>query len=275
MSWLDLHRQAVERLGDVHAARWFVEEASGAEWPAVLDEPVPARAGAAFGALVSRRQSGEPVQYVLGHWAFRRLDLMVDPRVLIPRPETEVVVEVALAELARQGGRAPVVVDLGTGSGAIALSVLDEHAGARVWASDVSRDALAVASANLSGLGTTAAGRARLVQGSWWEALPAELAGRVDLAVANPPYVSEAEAAELPAEVSEWEPRQALVPGPSGLEALEAIVSGAAHWLGPGAVLVAEIAPHQAGAALGLAGRAGLAEAAARTDLAGRDRALV
>ena len=101
---------------------------------------------------------------------------MVDRRVLIPRPETEVVVEVALGELARLAGH-PLVVDLGTGSGAIALSIATECAGAEVWATDLSEDALAVASANLAGLGTKAAGKARLVQGSWWHALPAGAQG--------------------------------------------------------------------------------------------------
>jgi release factor glutamine methyltransferase len=274
VTWRQLYLEALERLSDRHAARWFVEEASGGTWPAVLDDPVPTRGERALRSLVERREVGEPVQYVLGHWAFRRLDLMVDRRVLIPRPETEVVVEVALSELARLAGPA-LVVDLGTGSGAIALSIATEWAGAEVWATDLSEDALAVASANLAGLGAKAAGRARLVQGSWWQALPAGLKGALDLAVTNPPYVAERELASLPPEVAGWEPVQALVAGPSGLEALSAIIAEAPVWLAPRSAFVAEIAPHQDRAAVELAYSAGFAEAFVKPDLAGRPRVLV
>jgi release factor glutamine methyltransferase len=274
VTWRLLYLEALERLSDRQAAQWFVEEASGGAWPAVLDEPALARAEGVFRKMLDRRQEGEPVQYVLGHWAFRHLDLMVDRRVLIPRPETEVVVEVALRELARLAGP-PLVVDLGTGSGAIALSIATECAGAEVWATDLSEDALAVASANLAGLGTKAAGRARLVHGSWWHALPAGLKGTLDLAVTNPPYVAENELASLPGEVSGWEPLQALIAGPSGLEALKAITAEAPAWLGARSAFVAEIAPHQDRAAVHLAYSAGFEEAFVKPDLTGRPRVLV
>lgn len=279
-TWRALYEQAVERLGDRKAVQWFVEDASGSAWPAALDEPVPASAGQAFFSMLGRRLAGEPMQYVLGHWAFRKLDLMVDRRVLIPRPETEVVVEVALAELAlmdaeRVDGARPTVVDLGTGSGAIALSIATERRDVEAWATDISPGALAVASANLAGLGAQAAGRVRLAQGSWWRALPAQLKGSICLAVANPPYVAEDEVGDLPEEVSVWEPRQALVAGPSGLESLEVIVSEAPAWLTERSSLVAEIAPHQAGVAKDLALQAGFGEVFVHNDLAGRERVLV
>jgi release factor glutamine methyltransferase len=270
-----LYRQAVERLDDRQVARWFVEEASGGTWPAVLDEDVPRGAGQAFVSLVERREAGEPVQYVLGHWSFRRLDLMVDRRVLIPRPETEVVVDFALAELATLGVPVPVVVDLGTGSGAIAWSILSEHRTAQVWATDASEDALAVASANLAGLGTNGAGRAHVVHGDWWQALPRALHGTVDLVVTNPPYVAEAELAELAPEVAQWEPREALVPGATGLESLQALVAPALGWLNQRSVLVAEIAPHQAVPATEMVLEAGFVQVDVRPDLAGRDRVLI
>jgi release factor glutamine methyltransferase len=273
--WRDLYSEAAGQLADPLAARWFVEEASGATWPSVLGERPSARAAQAFSAMVGRRLAGEPVQYVLGHWAFRKVDLMVDRRALIPRPETEVVVEVALEELARLEVTEPVVVDLGTGSGAIAASLLWEHPRVNVWATDVSLDALQVASANLSGLGVRGAGRTTLCQGSWWEALPASLAGRVDLVVANPPYIAEGERASLPAEVVDWEPHEALFAGPSGLEAVEAILASAADWLAPTSALVCEIAPHQAGPACLLAERSGFSYVSVRQDLAGRERVLV
>ncbi len=275
VQWRDLYSEAVQRLGDERAARWFVEDSSGGAWPAVLDEAVPVRAGNFFLSLVERREAGEPVQYVLGHWAFRRLDLMVDKRVLIPRPETEVVVEVALQELARLEVEAPVVVDLGTGSGAIALSIASERNRVMAWATDISSDALAVASANLAGLGTQTVGRVQLAQGSWWGALPEQLKGSVTLAVANPPYVAAQELADLPVEVSAWEPLEALVAGPTGLEALEAVIGEALGWLAGRSAIVAEIAPHQAGDAMALARQAGLGDVLVRPDLTGRPRVLV
>lgn len=273
--WRELYDEAVQRLGDARTARWFVEDSSGSAWPAVLDEVVTARAGHYFLSMVQRREKGEPVQYVLGHWAFRKLDLMVDRRVLIPRPETEAVVEVALQELARLEVEAPVVVDLGTGSGAIALSIASERSDVVAWATDVSEGALAVASANLAGLGTQAVGRVHLARGSWWEALPEGLRGSVAVAVANPPYIAESEMAELPLEVSAWEPAQALVAGPSGLEPLEVILAGAPGWLAERSALVAEIAPHQAEEASAMAREAGFSDVLVRPDLAGRSRALV
>ena len=275
--WSSLLRSAERRLGDPVAARWLVEEAAGGQLGQVLGEPATLRAEELLWSMVERRLAGEPVQYVVGHWGFRSLDLLVDRRVLIPRPETEVVVEVALGELDKQAVRGPeaLAVDLGTGSGAIALSIAVERPGVEVWATDVSAGALAVASANLAGLGARAAGRARLAQGDWWAALPSELQGRVALVVANPPYVAVDEVASLPREVAAWEPMEALVAGESGLEALSRVLEGATEWLAASGVLVAEIAPHQAEAAAALATQAGLVDVSVRPDLAGRARALV
>lgn len=222
--------------------------------------------------MVERRAAGEPLQYVLAAWGFRTLDLFVDRRVLIPRPETETVVEVALAALSRLGGKAPVAVDLGTGSGAIALSLAAEAPAVTVWATDASPDALDVARANLAGLPGRAARRVTMVQGNWYEALPDDLAGRVDLIVSNPPYVATGD--ELPPEVADWEPPCALFAGPDGLAALRQVIAGAPEWLGRPGALVAEIAPHQAQAVGALARAAGACEVEVRPDLAGRPRAL-
>jgi release factor glutamine methyltransferase len=224
--------------------------------------------------MVERRESGEPLQYAVGRWGFRHLDLLVDHRVLIPRPETETVVGVALDEL-KSLGPAPTVVDLGTGSGAIALSVAREVPDAHVWATDVSADALAVARANLAGLGGRAAPRVRLVEGSWFRALPPLLRGHVHVIVSNPPYVSEAEVADLPPEVARWEPMSALIAGPTGLEQIEQIVAEAPAWLTRPGALVVEIAPHQVDAAEALARDAGFVDVDVRPDLVGRPRALV
>ena len=257
-------------------ARRLVERASGldgADLVMGLDRVATQRGVAHLDAMLQRRIRGEPLQYVVGRWGFRSLDLLIDGRALIPRPETEQVTELALAELRRLAGTPPVVVaDLGTGSGAIALSVAKEVVTAEVWASDISADALALARANLAGLGRPAA-RVRLVEGDWFAALPAELAGRFDLVVSNPPYVAESD--ELPPEVAHWEPKGALVAGPTGREHLERIVSEATAWLSPTGSLVLELAPTQAPAVVAAAGGAGFTDIEVHPDLAGRPRVLV
>jgi release factor glutamine methyltransferase len=268
-------------------ARWLLEEVSGldaAELLAEADRSAPARAERRLDELVTRRRAGAPLQYVLGSWSFRGIDLMVDPRVLIPRPETETTAELAIEEAGRAGkqrGRADpwgggvtayAVADLGTGSGALALALAAELPDAEVWATDASADALEVARANVAGAGTTGV-RVRLAHGSWYDALPERLRGALALVVSNPPYVAGDET--LPPEVADHEPLAALVSGPTGLEAIEILVGEAPGWLAPDGVLVCELAPHQAGAALELARGAGFAEMHVRSDLAGRDRVLV
>jgi release factor glutamine methyltransferase len=275
--WRTLFGDAAARLGSKVDARWIIEQAASGTWPFLLDDPVSERAQGYFEQMVARRAAGEPLQYVLGRWGFRGLDLVVDRRVLIPRPETEQVVSVALAELSFLGSVAPVVVDLGTGSGAIALSLAAEArpTPAALWATDASADALAIARANLVGLGGTRAARVRLVEGSWWEALPVELMGQVTLVVSNPPYVTTAEMSSLPPVVADWEPEMALHGGPSGLAAIEMIVAGAPQWLSRPGALVVELAPHQAGAVEAMAHEAGFDSTRVEKDLAGRERALV
>jgi len=275
LTWRHLYALATERLGSDIEARRIVERASGREgpdWLLILDEPAPARAVPFFDDMVERRVAGEPLQYVLRRWGFRTLDLLVDRRVLIPRPETEVVVEVAIREVRRIGSPQPLVVDLGTGSGAIALSIAAEVPTAHVWATDASEDALAVARANLAGIGAAAV-RVRTASGRWFEALPLALRGQFDLVVSNPPYIADGEV--LPAEVVDWEPRSALVAGPAGTEAVAEVLNGAASWLAPGGAVVIEIAPHQADEARRLAQLAGFPDADVRPDLNGRARVLV
>ncbi len=271
-------------LGARHEARFIVDEAIASSGPAgTLDDG----AVAAARRMAARRVAGEPLQYVFGHWAFRTLDLRVDPSVLIPRPETEQVVEVALGEArARRTDRSPgpVVVDAGTGSGAIALSLAAElgPGGAEVWATDTSAAALRVAAANLEALERGRSGslaRVRLLEGSWLEPLPERLRGAVDLVVSNPPYVSEEEWEHLDAQVRA-EPRGALVArsgseGTPGLADVEEVLVQSLAWLGPRGAVVVELAPYQAGAAVRLAESLGYDEAAVRPDLSGRGRAVV
>ena len=192
-------------------------------------------------AMVDRRRAGEPLQYLTGHQAFRRLDLLVGPGVLVPRPETEMVVEHALERIA--GLDSPVVVDVGTGSGAIALSVATERPDARVWATEVSPAAAAWARRNLERVG---APNVSVVEGDLLAALPQELRGGVDLVVANPPYLSEAELRLTAPDVRGHEPVVALVSGPTGLEVPARVVEEAWPWLRPGGWLVMETWPGQA-----------------------------
>ena len=282
ISWRELLAEATARFGRAglpHGAadaRRVVEEAAGvspADLLLVLDELVTERAMARYDDMVLRREAGEPLQYVLGSWSFRTLDLMVDRRVLIPRPETEQVVEVALGELDLLGGRLrpTTVVDLGTGSGAIGLSIAAERVRTTVWLTDVAEDALAVARANITGLGRAGA-RVRAVAGSWFAALPDDLHHSVELLVTNPPYV--ATTAELPAEVRDWEPAGALWSGKDGLDDLRVLLAGAGEWLVDDGVFVSELSPEQADAALELAARS-FHETRVDADLTGRDRTLV
>ena len=262
-------------------ARRIVERASGhdaTELRFALDRPVTRREITHFDRMLERRAAGEPLQYVLGSWAFRRLDLFLDRRVLIPRPETEVVAEIALAELDRAvAGRAttgdtPRALDLGTGSGAIALSIAVERPTAEVWGTDRSADALDIARANLVGIGHHAC-RVQLARGDWFDALPPELLGTFDLVVSNPPYVAADEL--LPPVVRDWEPEAALVSGPTGLEAYEVIVPAARRWLRPGAALVLEIGATQAAPVCALADAHGYSYRSVHRDLVGRDRVAV
>jgi release factor glutamine methyltransferase len=262
-------------------ARWLIEEVSGYRAGDLRDhlgDPASRLGVNRLQSMLERRASGVPLQYVLGAWAFRQLELMVDERVLIPRPETEVVVDVALAELDSRrkqfGARQLAAVDLGTGSGAIALSLAFERPWVDVTATDVSSDALAVASANLAGIGRPAT-RVALREGAWFDALPRGLEGELDLVVSNPPYIAEPEIADLPAEIREFEPIDALVAGPTGTEALEHLIETAITWLAPGGSLVLELAPHQAEAMRARALEAGYSSAEVRRDHAQRDRALV
>ena len=272
VTWRDVIDEAAEvhvRIDVLRVAAHAVGLTMG-ELSAQLDEPVTQRGMAVFDGMLKRLGVGEPLQYVLGSWGFRQLDLMVDKRVLIPRPETEEVVEEAL-RLAGAMPRPLTCVDLGTGSGAIALSLALELKGdVTVWGCDYSNDALAVARANLTASGTFVAPKVRLVQGSWWDALPNEIQGTVGLCVANPPYVSTQEA--LPANVVDWEPGAALFAGVDGLDDYRSILSDAATWLMPGGVIVLEIGSSLAEIVDELCTEAGLASVHVLQDLSGLDR---
>lgn len=213
-------------------------------------------------ALLGRRGRREPLAYITGTRAFRRLDLQVGPGVLVPRPETEVLVEWALEVAPAEGA----VLDWGTGSGAIALSLADEGPGLTVTAIDRSEDALTVAQANGVRLGLTV----EWVRSDGFGALAGR---RFDVIVANPPYLSEADLSEAPPELS-FEPRGALVAGPSGLEDLTAICRAAPAHLNAGGHLLVELGEGQAEAIEAQMTAAGLVDVTTRHDLAGIARAV-
>ncbi len=283
ITWREVAAETEARLSVVaespaNETRWIIERAAGfdgAEYILGLDENVTERGMHFHDLMVERRIAGEPLQYVLGRWGFRTLDLFVDRRVLIPRPETEMVAGLAIDALnaMRSGGiDRPVAVDLGTGSGAIGLSIAVEVERAEVWITDISADALVVARSNLTGIGR-AATRVQTAEGSWFEALPQELAGTVDVIVSNPPYVALSD--EVEDIVREWEPQSALFAGEDGLDDIRILLEDAPSWLRSGGVLILEMDPLQIETASELARSFGFVGIETHVDLAGRDRALV
>lgn len=247
-------------------AQLLLSEATGLSTAALIADPgraVDPAAARRFATMLRRRLRREPVAYVLGRKGFRRIELEVDPRVLVPRPETEMLVELAL-ELAPR-----TVLDVGTGSGAIALAVADEMPEAKVVATDVSAEALEVAAANAARLGLSA--RVRFEHGS----LPAA-GSAFDLVLANLPYVAEGEWVALQPEIKEYEPRGALLAGADGLAAIADLIAE----LGPGgsvetAGVGLEIGAGQGDAVAVLLAEAGFGEVEVRRDLAGLERCVV
>lgn len=236
------------------------------------DRPLAEAELAAARDLVRRRGRGEPVAYILGHKEFYGLGFGVSPACLIPRPETEHLVEEAEARFPRDAALA--FADLGTGSGCLAVTLAVRFAKARGLAVDLSAEALAVARDNAARHGVGE--RLRLARGDF-----ANLAGlgvepaSLDLIVANPPYVSEAEYVEVSHEVRDFEPRCALVPGPAspaGLESIAALAPGAHAALKPGGWLLLEMGCTQAAAVRDILAAAGFAGVRIRKDLAGHDR---
>jgi release factor glutamine methyltransferase len=229
-------------------------------WEAVSGAPM---ATERFVALVQRRTRGEPLAHVLGSWQFRHLTLTITPDVLIPRPETEGLVDLVLERTRR--GR---VLDLGTGSGCIALALAMEGAFERVVAVDRSRAALAVAATNarLTGLAVD------FVQGNFGEALGA---GSFDVIVSNPPYLTEGEYLRLDPAVRHHEPRLALASGPDGLDATRVVLAAAARLLRPGGWVALELDSTRAAVSARLAAGAGLGAVTVHQDLFARERFLL
>jgi release factor glutamine methyltransferase len=236
------------------------------------ERPLTAGELDAFRPLLKRRAKREPLQYVLGRQAFRSLELEVGPGVLIPRPETECLTDEVLAWARdRQGDAALIGLDVGTGSGAIALALLAEGPFARFVATDVSDVALGIAARNRDAHGLD--GRLELRHGPSFEPLaPGE---RFDVIVSNPPYVSEGDRAGLAPEIVDWEPSEALFGGADGLEVIREIARGACGRLVPGGLLALEVGLGQTATVAALVEGAGLRRARVRKDLAGRPRVVL
>jgi release factor glutamine methyltransferase len=275
MTVAEVLRQAEHRLRDAGVpepaldAELLLRHALGWDRAAVIArgaDTVPAAEEKRFFALVDERAARRPLQHVTGTQAFWRHEFLVTPDVLVPRPETEILVEAALALM--RGLEAPVVVDVGTGSGCIALSIAAERPDAAVHAVDISAAALAVARENARRLGQTGV---ELHEGDLLEPV-AHLAGRVDIVVSNPPYVDPGELPSLAPEVRDHEPRRALLApdGPYGIYGRLATAS--CRVLRPGGHLLAEVGRGMAETVAGTFRAAGLAGIQARPDLAGVER---
>lgn len=229
---------------------------------------VPAGAEQRYQELIRQRRSGVPLQHLEGTVQFGPIELRSDGRALVPRPETERLWEEAVAALG-EAGPGTVIVDLCTGSGNLALALKHRFPPAQVFATDISKGALALATENAAALDLSVT----FLEGDLFEPLPPDLYGRVDLLVANPPYVTEQELDQLPPDVRDHDPYQALVAGPQGDEILERIAADAYWWMGAGGWLFCEIGETQSERALELFGA--YLDVEVRADLAGRPRIIV
>ena len=214
-----------------------------------FDQPLTETELSSFRSLIKRRLHHEPLQYITGTQEFWSLDFTVNPHVLIPRPETEIIVEqgIALAKSLKPNIQGLKILDLGTGCGAIAIALAKEIPDASVWATDISDEALGVARRNASRHGVSE--RVCFCQGDLWERLP-EGVNRFDMIVSNPPYVSTEEYNDLSPEVRDYEPRQALEGREGGMYYIEKIIKGAHDLLNPGGWMILEMAPWQTQKAL-------------------------
>jgi release factor glutamine methyltransferase len=255
-------------------ARWLVDHVLE------LTGSCDGRGAGLLDELVARREAREPLQLVVGRTWFRELELTCAPGVFIPRPETEIVAGVAI-DAARAAGPAPLIVEPCTGTGAIALSVAVEVAGATVVAADVDEAAVALARTNLARVAAGVAGppsraaEVAILRGDLLDPVDPALRGRVDVVVANPPYLPARDRGTWAPEVADHDPDRALVGGADGHEVVDALLRSASGWLRPGGTVVLEIDERRGHEARERAEQAGLIEVRIVRDLAGADRAVV
>lgn len=248
-----------------HEVRRLLSVASGRHWTElILGVEITTGEAEVFQALAEERRGGEPLQYIEGVVQFGPVHVAVDPRVLIPRPETEQLFEVAC----RAVHDPQVIVDLCTGSGNLALALKHNCPDAAVYGTDLSAGAIDVARRNAVDLDL----EVTFLEGDLFDPLPAHLKGHVDLLVSNPPYVAEAEFETLPPDVRDHEPKMALVAGPAGDEVLARIAASAGEWLRPGGIVVCEISEFHGASVAGHFAEFG---GEIRIDLSGRDRFVI
>lgn len=256
-------------------AEWLLAAALGVDRLQLylqFDRPLSPEERDAFKPLLRRRANREPLQYIIGRAAFRQLELKTDPRVLIPRPETEMLVQEVLDWAAAAGKNLGSVWDMGTGTGAVALSLAVEGACTRVVATDSSRDALSVAADNAKRYDVS--GLVEFREGSLFE--PLEKGEAFDIIVSNPPYIAEGERRDLQPEVRDWEPSEALFAGEDGLDVMRQLVAGAPNRLLAGGLLALECGLGQAeGIATGLSATGAFGTVRIRPDLTGRPRFVI
>ncbi len=252
------------------SAEWLVADVVGIprlELPFHYDEPVSDAARHAIEQMAERLAGGEPIQYVLGHTDFMGFRILTDPRALIPRPETEELVEKVMRESDLGERERPIVADVGTGTGCIAIALAEWQPSMEVWALDRSTAALSLARENVAAHGLEE--RVRLVESDLLADLPPT---QVDAVVSNPPYITEDDYAALPLHIRDHEPELALAAGPEGLSVYERLAPQALNRLVPGGWMFLEIGAEQADAVKALVEGAGFSEVVVHLDLAGRDR---
>ena len=292
MTLKDVIPQCVGVTGSLQSAYWLIEELTGYSSTEVVLHPgicLTTTQLAILSEAIDRLRALEPLQYVIGKWNFRGIDLVCDRRALIPRPETEIVAEAAIervveAAIGKMYGGSLLVADLGTGSGAIALSIASEvnkqypEVDLSVVATDISHDALELAQENMELMARSQPKITELVSlryGSWYDALPTETRGRFSVIVSNPPYLSYNQWNELEYMVREHEPEIALVGGDSGVECHRHLIDGAPQWLMPNGCIVLEIDPSQADIVADMATVAGFQDITVKDDLCKRPRMLI
>ena len=271
MKLIDLARRHAKSFGGITPAIWAVAELAETSYERVVAGSQDASRDVVGRAadLAKRYQRGEPLQYLLGRWAFRELDLVTDVRALIPRPETEMLVDIALELVGTKAGA--VAADLGTGTGAIGISLSASGRFSLVYMTDASAAALSLSSQNVQRNIQLVKGAVFISRGSWFAALPDSSKGRLDLVASNPPYIPSAAIAGLDQRML-YEPRSALDGGPSGMNCLFQILSGAPDYLRRGGSLVLEMGEDQGDVMAEVASSFGYEQVAVRRDQAGRFR---
>lgn len=264
-------RLTVEGAVVEYEARVIASDVTGVEYSNILNEDIEVaeRQMRRLDEIIEQRNSTVPLAYILKSVPFRELDLYVDQRVLIPRSETELVTEYGLKAI--EEIYEPNVLDIGTGSGAIALSIAHEHLSSHVLAVDISADALAVAQMNCAAVGSAAA-RIRFMQSDLFSSIDQSIQGELDLIISNPPYIGRDEVGDLPLEVIDHEPHSALFSSTDGFFHIDEIMKHGRDWLKPHGVLVFEIAPRHAELIHEYSMTYGYATCEVHKDLSGRER---